>query len=106
MIKVQDLANIHMWKLSNPAKKIISWMIAEFKIENSVPKDKIKEFINRSVDNNCFNLYRSEVYDYLCSYCSGDFSEAIEVGNKNAVEIAKYYLKKELFNKLDEMEDK
>ena len=106
MIKIQDLINIHQWELSHRANVAMVYVADEFKARDSVPKYEIKEAINKIVINDCFK-YSGEAYDYLYSKCyDGDLSEAIDAGNKNAIAMAKYYLKKELYNKLDEMEEK
>jgi len=106
MIKIQDLINIHQWELSHTANIAMIYVANEFKSQDSVPKYEIVVAIEDVVDSTCFK-YSGEAYDYLYSRCDdGDLSEAIDAGNKNAIEMAKYYLKKELYNKLDEMEDK
>ena len=107
MIKIQDLINIHQWDLSHIANTAMIYVTDEFKARDSVPKYEIKEAINKIVINDCFK-YSGEAYDYLYSQCDdGDLSEAIESGGEtNAVGMAKYYLKKELYNKLDGIEDK
>lgn len=106
MIKIQDLINIHSWELSHRANIAMIYVIDEFKTQDSVPKYEIVVTIEDVVDSTCFE-YCGEAYDYLYSQCDdGDLSEAIEKGETNAIGMAKYYLKKELYNKLDEMEDK
>ena len=107
MIKIQDLINIHSWELSHIANTAMIYVTDEFKARDSVPKYEIVVAIEDVVDSTCFE-YCGEAYDYLYSQCDdGDLSEAIESGGEtNAVGMAKYYLKKELYNKLDEMEEK
>ena len=106
MIKIQDLINIRSWELTMKANTAMSYVIDEFKAQDSVPKYEIVVAIEDVVDSTCFE-YCGEAYDYLYSKCyDGDLSEAIDAGNKNAIAMAKYYLKKELYSKLDEMEEK
>jgi len=102
MIKIQDLINITTLELSDTANKAMIYVLDELKAEDSVSEDKVREVINKVVIEYSFE-YIINAYDYLYNHVEEDLSEAIDAGNKTAVGMARYYLVKELFNKLEEM---
>ena len=104
MIKIQDLINTKWYELSTEANYALEYVVDEFKPEDIVSKDILKEVIEMTVSD--WFIYSPNAYRYLSSHTCGEFDEAIDAGNKTVTDIARYYLRKELLENVDEMEDK
>ena len=102
MIKIQDLINIGQYEVSFKANNILTYVCDDYEPEDIVSKEEIKTKIKEQVKY--VIVCDQQAYQYFNGYTDGDFEEAIDAGNKNAVDIARYYLVKELFDKLKELE--